>query len=101
MPSSRLEVAKRAFVKVLLALAAKYQVATAVTRESAAHALLSAYKRLLLKVHPDKGGSAEDFKKLQDVKEKWDDQVPLPYQKLRVPKGTNRQDYFYVEEDMG
>ena len=72
MPTSRVLAAKRAFVQVLLSLAAAYQVATRVTRESAEHALISAYKRLLLKVHPDKGGSNEDFRKLQEAKEKWD-----------------------------
>ena len=62
MPSSHVLVAKRALVKVLLSLATAYRVVTTVTRESADHAIVAAYKRLLLKVHPDKGGSADTSK---------------------------------------
>ena len=41
-----------------------------VTRESADHVLVAAYKRLVLKVHLDKGRSNEDFQKLHEAKEK-------------------------------
>ena len=65
-------VAKRAFVTVLLALAAAYGVSVAVTRDSPDAALLRTYRRLLLRVHPDKGGTEEEQKKLQGAKETWE-----------------------------
>ena len=56
-------------VTVLLALAAAYGVSVAVTRDSPDAALLRTYRRLLLRVHPDKGGTEEEQKKLQGAKE--------------------------------
>jgi hypothetical protein len=50
MPCSPLTLAKRAFVKVLLALASSYSVAVQVNRDTADHAVLTAYKRVALKV---------------------------------------------------
>ena len=69
---SPLQAAKRALVKVLLALASAYNVSVQVTRDSADSAVNAAYKKLALKVHPDKGGTTEHFQQLQDAKEKWD-----------------------------
>ena len=56
---SPLTLAKRAFVKVLLALAAAYRVTVRVTRDSADSAILTAYKKVALKAHPDKGGRTD------------------------------------------
>ena len=67
MASSRFLVATRAFVKVLLALARTYELALQVNRESSAEQLVKAYKKVLLKAHPDKGGRKEDVQKLQEV----------------------------------
>ena len=62
MPVSQIGAATRAFVAVLLALARGYQLALHVNRDSDREQLLKAYKRVLLKVHPDKkGGSAAAF----------------------------------------
>ena len=72
MPCLLLTLAKRACVKVLLALASSYSVAVQVNRDTPDHAVLTAYKRVALKVHPDKGGTNEDFQKLQAAKEKWE-----------------------------
>ena len=72
MPCSPLTLAKRAFVKVLLALASSYGVAVQVNRDTADHAVLAAYKRVALKAHPDKGGTNEDFQKLHAAKENWE-----------------------------
>ena len=33
----------------------------------------SAFKRKALMVHPDKGGSTEDFRKLNEARESWED----------------------------
>ena len=52
MACSKLGVATRAFVAVLLSLARAYQLALDVNRDSSRELLLKAYKKLLLKVHP-------------------------------------------------
>ena len=49
--------AKRAFVTVLLALAAVYGLVLNITRDSADTELVTAFKRVARKAHPDKGGT--------------------------------------------
>ncbi len=60
MPLSTLQQAKRVFVKVLLSTALAYQLALTVNRDSEDAKLLTAYRHVLKKVHPDKGGSKQD-----------------------------------------
>ena len=72
MPVSALASAARAFASVLLALARAYGLQVGANRESKPEDLLRAYRRLLLKTHPDKGGKKADLQKLQAAKEKWD-----------------------------
>ena len=72
MPSSLFLVATRAFVKVLLALARTYELALQVNRESSPEQLVKAYKKVVLRAHPDKGGRKEDVQKLQEAKETWE-----------------------------
>ena len=72
MPASLVGVATRAFVKVLLALARSYELALHVNRDSSSDQLVKAYKKVLLKAHPDKGGRKEDVQELQEAKEKWE-----------------------------
>ena len=72
MPIGALQRAKRAFVGVLRSLATAYDVNVDITRDSADAAITRAYKRVLLKVHPDKGGTEEDAKRLNAAKEEWD-----------------------------
>ena len=72
MTLSLLQQATRAFVRVLLTVARVYNVALNVSRDSPEQALVKAYKKLVLKAHPDKGGAAKHFQALQDAKEKWD-----------------------------
>ena len=55
MPVSALASAARAFASVLLALARAYGLQVGANRESKPEDLLRAYRRLLLKTHPDKG----------------------------------------------
>ena len=71
MPVSKVGVATRAFVAVLLSLARAYQLSVQVNRGSSAEELLQAYKRVLLKAHPDKGGNNEHTQRLQAAKETW------------------------------
>ena len=53
MPAGGPQQAKRAFVKVLLTLAALYSVQVPVTRDSADDEILRAFRKVALKVHPD------------------------------------------------
>ena len=64
--------ATRALVSVLLVLARSYLVVLEVNRDSPTEQVLKAYRKVLLKVHPDKGGKKADTQKLQEVKEAWD-----------------------------
>ena len=72
MPVSKMAAATRAFVGVLLALARSYEVALTVNRDSSPDELLKAYRKLLLKTHPDKGGKKHDQQRLQEAKEHFD-----------------------------
>ena len=72
MPVSSLAAATRAFVHVLLALARTYNLSLVVNRDSGDEALRKAYRRVLLKAHPDKGGDKADVQSLQAAKELWD-----------------------------
>ena len=63
---------KRALVKVLLVLAAFYTVNVTVSRESTDEEVLSAYKKVSLKAHPDKGGRLEHCQELNNAKDAWD-----------------------------
>jgi len=51
---------------------ALYGVAADVNRESDDKAISQAYRRVVRKVHPDKGGSKKKFQTLQVAKEAWD-----------------------------
>ena len=54
MPCSQAQVAKRAFVAILLALGRKYGLKFTVSRDSEDNALDNAYKRLAKKVFRDR-----------------------------------------------
>ena len=72
MPISTLQRAKRALVSILLRLASFYGVRPDLDREAADDSVLKAYKRVVLKAHPDKGGHTTKFQSLQAAKETWD-----------------------------
>ena len=57
---------------VLRSLAESYGVVVDVSRDSPAASVTAAYKRVVLKVHPDKGGRLEDAQRLQVAKDAWD-----------------------------
>ena len=57
MPASGGQTAKRSLVAVLKSLARAYGVAVELTCDAADTAVRAAYRRGLLRVHPDKGGS--------------------------------------------
>ena len=70
--TSSTQLAKRASVKVLLALASAYCFSLSVTRDSSDAVIRGAYKRVLLKVHPDKGGSNDDMRRLSHARDEWE-----------------------------
>ena len=82
MVLSVLQRAKRALVFVLLATASAVGLALNVTRESEDKALTAAYRKVVLKAHPDKGGCKRSFQKLQGAREAWD-----AARKQEVPSG--------------
>ena len=72
MPCSLVLLAKRALVKVLISLATVYDLGLNVSRESSDTDVSKAYRQVVLRAHPDKGGSVEHAQELQKVKEAWD-----------------------------
>ena len=73
MAVSRVLAAKRKLVSLLLTIAGIYSVLLRdFNRESPDKDVERAYKRVLLKAHPDKGGSNEHTQKLTDAKAEWD-----------------------------
>ena len=87
MPLSLIQRAKRALVSVLLKLAFDYGVAVDINRESDDRAVLQRYRRVVKKVHPDKGGHKKTFQTLQVAKEAWD----TAWQEERPPAQKNRR----------
>ena len=73
MPSSATTLAKRSLVSLILKLAVAYQAAVSVSRDSPDARVLASYRKLILKVHPDKGGRLQDMQDLQSAKDKWDE----------------------------
>ena len=71
MPLSLLQRAKRAFVTVLLKLALDYGVAADVNRDSDDKVILQSYRRVVKKVHPDKGGNKKKFQPLTNSKREY------------------------------
>ena len=59
---------KRALVSLLLSLASQYEVALKVNRDSPDQLVKAAFRKVILRAHPDKAtGSEEHTKKLNDA----------------------------------
>ena len=83
---SELDRLRRAFVCLLPALARKYQVKVlGLTRDSLAAVLEKAYRRVILKCHPDKGGSGVDQVRLNDARDLWKAAARAPRARERPP----------------
>ena len=80
--ASAVDLAKRALVSLLRALAIVYGISVEVTRDSDDAAVRRAFKIVCRKAHPDKGGSADDQKKLNATHDAWNDAT-----RARAPKG--------------
>jgi len=72
MPISATRRLKVAFLQVLRQLAAVYGIAFQLNRDSETSDFKKAYKRLCLRVHPDKGGRAEHQQQLNDAFKAWE-----------------------------
>ena len=72
MPVSVIQAAKRALVTLLVAFARHYQVTLTISRESGDADVVKAFKKVVLKAHPDKGGRAGDASKLNDARDVWE-----------------------------
>ena len=64
--------ARRALVKLLLTVAAAYSVVVRLHRDSQDSEVIAAFKKVIRKAHPDKGGTDEHAKQLNAAKERWD-----------------------------
>ena len=62
---------KRAFVKVLLRLAALYKLVCGVNRDSTDAQVESAFRKVAAKCHPDKRGDPEHAKELHAARDEW------------------------------
>ncbi len=60
------------FLEVVAGLCKKHRLRRKLTKKTCQGDVVNAYKALLLKVHPDKGGDPDDFKRLQGAKERFD-----------------------------
>ena len=63
MACSAVLLAKRSLVALLLRLATAYQVVVSINRDSPDVKVTQAFRKVVLKVHPDKGGSVADAQK--------------------------------------
>ena len=69
--ASPVQLAKRAFVVVLRALAAVYTIGLSVTRDSSDRDVEKAFRKVAARVHPDKGGSTSDSQRLHAARDAW------------------------------
>ena len=76
MACSQLARAKRALVTLLLSFARVYGIAVQVCRDSPDADVQRAYRRVLLKVHPDKGGAVGDAQRLHAARDTWQEARP-------------------------
>ena len=74
MPSE-LDSAKRGLVKLLRSLAEKHGVQLVLTRDSTNKQVQQAFRKIALKVHPDKGGEQAAFQELSNMNDAWQDLV--------------------------
>ena len=78
MPVSPALAARRALVKVIRRLAKKHKLKLDLAKDAQVTdaQVLSAYKRLAMKCHPDKGGRTAHMQELQAAKDEWDNLAP-------------------------
>ena len=89
MVASAVQLAKRAFLKVLLAFAAQYVVLVNVNRDSPDKDVMAAFRRVAKKAHPDKGGRVQDAQELHAAKDAWEERRHRE-QRPTVPSACGR-----------
>ena len=72
MAVSAAQLAKRAFVSILLDIAAIYSVTVRVNWDSDDKTVMTAFRAVVKKAHPDKGGQTAHSQKLHAAKESWE-----------------------------
>ena len=72
MPVSVIQAAKRVLVSLLLTFARYYQVTLTISRDSGDTEVVKAFRKVVLKAHPDKGGREGDAQKLNDARDVWE-----------------------------
>ena len=77
----QLTAAKRALVKVLRDLALLYDLDAPLNRDSSVTDAAKAFKKVVAKVHPDKGGILQDSQRLHAARDTW--QVALKANRRR------------------
>ena len=73
MVASAKQLAKRAFLTILLEVARLYGLQPNINRESGDGDLEKTWKKVILRAHPDKGGDKGMFQKLSAARGKWHD----------------------------
>ena len=63
---------KRAFVKLLMTMAAMYGLNLGVSRSSPDAEVTRAYRQAMKKIHPDKGGNPQHAQQINNAKDVWD-----------------------------
>jgi transposase len=69
---SAVDLAKRAFVKLLLQSAVAYAITLSLTRDSSTAAAMAAFRKVTARLHPDKGGNLEQQQALNAARDKWE-----------------------------
>ena len=73
MVVSAAQLAKRSFLRVILAFDAQYVAPVNVNQDSQHKDVMAAFTRVARKAHPDKGGRVQDSQELHAAKNTWDD----------------------------
>lgn len=82
MVASAVQLAKIALVSLLLALAQQYAVQIQLKREDDDSLVEAAFRKVVKRTHPDKGGKLADQQRLQSTRERW--------RALRAARPTDR-----------
>ena len=87
MPCSAVQVAKRALVALIHALALVYHVEAKCTRNSPDEEVVRAFRKLVLKVHPDRGGNDQHQQQLNEARSSWEaaKKKPRKAQNVNLP----------------
>ena len=72
------DLAKRALVKLLKGMAVLYDLTVTITRNSPDPEVRTAYRKVSVKTHPDRGGDHDHQRQLNAAYSAWETSVPSP-----------------------